>query len=540
MLEQTGRPVTLAPNAMVTSPHSLASSAGLDVLRTGGSAVDAAIATSAALAVIYPHMTTIGGDAFWLIHDARTGEVRYLNGGGRACAGATVEAVRERGHDTIPFRGIVPGTLTVPGALASWGAAHGEYGKLPMARLLEAAIGYARDGFPVTERLAFNIDANAELLREVPETAAVLLPGGEAPKAGTGIANPDLARTLETIAGNGPDGFYRGEVARELVRASDALGGFFTLDDLAGAYAEWGAPLSGTYRDVTIYNTPPPTQGFTVLEMLNILEHTPLDECAFLSADHIHLMVEAKQLAFHDRDLHLADPAFAEVPLDRLLSKDYAGERAALIDPDGAMPWDQVPSYGTLDGDTVFMSTADSEGNTVALIQSLYSAFGSGVMAGNTGVMLQNRGSYFDMDQGHPNRLEPGKIPAHTLMASMARRDGKLWAVLGCQGADGQPQIQLQLYVDMIDFGLDIQQALEAPRFLSGRISLIEPRDELHVEGRMPEATVRGLEAKGHKMDVWPAWNNRAGHASGFLIDPDTGMLSGGADPRSDGAALGY
>ncbi len=540
MPEQTGRPVTLAPNAMVTSPHSLASAAGIDVLRAGGSAVDAAIATSAALAVLYPHMTTIGGDAFWLIHEAKTGRVRYLSGGGRAVAGATIAAMAERGHDDIPFRGIVPATLTVPGALASWVEAHGDYGKLPMARLLESAIGYARNGFPATERLVFNIDANRDFLAKVEETAALLLPGGDVPAPGSRIVNANLARTLEAFASEGLAGFYGGDVAKELVRASDALGGLFTLDDLAGVSATWGEPISTTYRGVTVYNTPPPTQGIAVLEMLNLLEGFDLPSMDFLGPDHIHAMVEAKQYAFHDRDLYLADPAFAEVPLERLLSKDYAAERAALIDMARATPWDQVPSYGTLDGDTVFMSTADSEGNAVALIQSLYAAFGSGVVAGNTGVMLQNRGSYFSLDPDHSNRLEPGKVPAHTLIASMAKRDDRLWSVLGCQGADGQPQIQLQLYVDMIDFGLDIQQALETPRFLSGRISLNEPRDELHVEGRMPEATVKALAARGHRMDVWPAWNNRAGHASGIVFDHATGTLSGGADPRSDGAAIGY
>ncbi|MBO6783982.1 MAG: gamma-glutamyltransferase [Alphaproteobacteria bacterium] len=540
MPEQTGRPVTLAPNAMVTSPHSLASAAGLDVLRAGGSAVDAAIATSAALAVLYPHMTTIGGDAFWLIHEAGTGKIRYLSGGGRAVAGGNLDAMAARGHDTIPIRGIVPATLTVPGALASWVEAHDSYGKLPMARLLESAIGYARDGFPVTDRLAFNIGANRDFLAGTAETAAILLPGGEVPAPGSRIVNPDLARTLEAFAANGFDGFYRGEVAQELVRASDALGGLFTLDDLASASASWGEPISTTYRGVTVYNTPPPTQGLTTLQMLNLVEGFDLPGMEFLGPDHIHAMVEAKQFAFHDRDLHLADPAFADVPLDRLLSKDYAAERAGLIDMSRATPWDAVPSYGTLDGDTVFMSVADSDGNAVALIQSLYAAFGSGVVAGNTGVMLQNRGSYFSLDPDHPNRLEPGKVPAHTLIASMAKRNDRLWSVLGCQGADGQPQIQFQLYVDMIDFGLNIQEALETPRFLSGRISLNEPRDELHVEGRMPEATVAALADRGHRMDVWPAWNNRAGHASGIVFEHANGVLCGGADPRSDGAALGF
>lgn len=540
MLEQTGRPVTLAPNAMVTSPHSLASAAGVDVLRAGGSAVDAAIATSAALAVLYPHMSTIGGDAFWLIHDAQTGDIKYLNGGGRAVAAATREGFSARGLDEIPFRGIVPATTTVPGALASWVEAHKSHGKLPMPRLLESAIGYARDGFPATERLAGAIAQNRDMLAQVRETAAILLPDGNAPTTGQKILNPDLARTLEIFADQGHDGFYAGEVAQEIVRVSRALGGLIELEDFASQHAQWGAPISTDYRGVTVFNTPPPTQGITVLQMLNLLEAHDLGNMAFLGPDHVHLMVEAKQLAFHDRDRHVADPDFADVPVERMLSKDYAAERGALIDMNRAMAWDQVPSYGTLDGDTVFMATMDSDGNAVALIQSLYSAFGSGVVAGNTGVMLQNRGSYFTLDPDHPNCVAPGKIPMHTLIASMTKRDGKLWSVLGCQGADGQPQIQLQLHVDMIDFGLDIQRALEVPRFLSGRIGLTEPRDPLHVEGRMPEATVTALAARGHKMDVWPAWNNRAGHASGIVHDPETGIRSGGADPRSDGAAIGY
>jgi len=540
MLEQTGRPVTLAPNAMVTSPHSLASAAGVDVLRAGGSAVDAAIATSAALAVLYPHMSTIGGDAFWLIHDAKTGGIKYLNGGGRAVAAATREGFSARGFDEIPFRGIVPATTTVPGALASWVEAHSAHGKLAMPRLLDSAIGYARDGFPATERLANAISQNREMLAETPETAAILLPGGDAPTTGQKIINPNLARTLEIFADQGRDGFYAGAIAQEIVRASKVLGGLIELEDFANQHASWGEPISTDYRGITVFNTPPPTQGITVLQMLNLLEPHDLGAMELLGPDHVHLMVEAKQLAFHDRDQHVADPAYSDVPVERLLSKDYAAERGALIDMHQAMAWDQVPSYGTLDGDTVFMATMDSDGNAVALIQSLYSAFGSGVVAGNTGVMLQNRGSYFTLDPEHPNCVEPGKIPMHTLIASMTKRDGKLWSVLGCQGADGQPQIQLQLHVDMIDFGLDIQRALEMPRFLSGRIGLTEPRDPLHVEGRMPEATVTALAARGHKMDVWPAWNNRAGHASGIVLDPDTGIRSGGADPRSDGAAIGY
>jgi len=384
------------------------------------------------------------------------------------------------------------------------------------------------------------IAQNEDLLKQVAETAEILLPGGLTPKPGDRITNPNLARTLEIFAAEGRDGFYAGEVAHEIVRATRERCGLATLEDFARQQARWEEPISTDYRGVTVYNTPPPTQGITVLQMLNMLEQHDLASMPFLGVDHVHLMVEAKQLAFHDRDMLVADPDFVDVPVARLLSKDYAKERGALIGMKTAMPWDQVPSYGSLDGDTVYMAAIDAEGNAVSLIQSLYAAFGSGVVAGKTGVMLQNRGSYFSLNPNHPNRLEPGKIPLHTLIASMTKRDGKLWSVLGCQGADGQPQIQLQLHVDMIDFGLDIQQALEQPRFLSGRIGLTEPRDPLHVEGRMPADTVSALAARGHKMDVWPAWQNRAGHAHGIVVDPDTGTRSGGSDPRSDGAAIGY
>ncbi|MBT4907726.1 MAG: gamma-glutamyltransferase family protein, partial [Rhodospirillaceae bacterium] len=475
-----------------------------------------------------------------LIHDAKTGAVKYLNGGGRAAAGGTLEAMADRGLTDIPFRGVVPATLTVPGALASWDEAHKAYGRLPLVRILESAIGYARDGFPVTERLAGHIVERHDDLVDHEHSARIFLPDGTPPAAGTKLVNPDLARSLERFAADGWAGFYEGETATEMARFAAERGGVFTAEDFANQKARWGEPLVGEYRGVTVYNTPPPTQGFTVLEMLNLIEPFDLHKMEFLSADHIHLLVQAKQIAFHDRDLLLADPDFVDVPIDQLISKAYADERRALIDMQKALPWNKVPSHGSLAGDTVYMAAIDSEGNAVSLIQSLFAAFGSGVVAGNTGVMLQNRASYFSLDPAHPNRLEPGKIPLHTLMASMSKRGGDLWSVLGTQGADGQPQIQLQLLTDMIDFGLNIQEALELPRFLSGRISLGEARDMLHLEGRMPEATFDGLAARGHKMNRWADWNNRAGHAHGIVIEPGSGLYTGGSDPRSDGAAVGY
>jgi gamma-glutamyltranspeptidase len=536
----TGRPATLSPRGMVTCPHALASQAGVDALRAGGSAVDAAIAASAALSVLYPHMTGLGGDAFWLIYDANTRRVRYLDGGGRAAAGAGIDWFAARGMAEIPFRGILPGTVTTPGAVASWCEAHAAYGRLPLARDLEAAIGYARDGFPVTARLAGWIALTAPELALQPEAAAIFLAGGVAPRAGAKIANPDLARTLEALAQGGRAAFYEGETARELARFAKERGGFFTAADLAAQTARWGEPISGSYRGVTLYQTPAPTQGFTLLQMLNLIEPLELHRREFLGPDHAHLLVQAKQIAYHDRDRWLADPRYAEVPMERLISKAYAGERRALIDPARALSWDRVPSYGSLKGDTVYIAAVDAEGNAASLINSLYGVFGSTVVAGDTGVVLQNRGAYFSLDPQHPNRLEPGKTPQHTLIASLGFRDDKLWSVLGCMGADGQPQIQLQAYVAMIDFGRGIQEALEAPRWLSGRFALGEARDTLHIEGRFAPATIDELARRGHVINRWGPWNELAGHAHGILVDAENGLRIGGADPRSDGAAIGY
>ena len=525
---------------MVACPHALASQAGVDALRAGGSAIDAAIAATGALAVLYPHMTGVGGDAFWLIYDAKKDAVRYLDGGGRAAASARVAWFHEHGHGEIPFRGILPATLTTPGAVSSWVEAHREYGRLPLQRDLEAAIGYAREGFAVGERLAGWIEASAADLAPYPESAAIFLPQGRALRAGSRLVNPDLARTLTALAEGGRAGFYEGEVARELARFSQERGGFFNAADLASQTARWGEPLKGSYRDVTIFETPAPTQGFTVLEMLNLLEPFELHKKPYLGADTAHLMVQAKQIAYHDRDRHLADPRFSEVPVDRLISKAYADARRGLIDPARALPWDRIPSYGSLKGDTVFIAAVDAEGNAAALINSLYGVFGSCVVAGSSGVVLQNRSAYFSIDPAHPNCLAPGKTPLHTLIASLAFRNRKLWGVVGCMGADGQPQIHAQTYVSMIDHGRNIQQAVEAPRWLSGRFALGESRDTLHIESRFPHQTIDELERRGHTLDRWGDWNELAGHAHGIVVDPDNGLRMGGSDPRSDGAAIGY
>lgn len=536
----TGRPVTLASRGLVACPHSLASSAGVDALRAGGSAVDAALAAAAALAVIYPHMTSSGGDAFWLIYDAKSKQVRYLDGGGRATANADIAWFTGRGMAEIPFRGIAPATLTTPGAVASWAAAHAAYGRLPFARDLEAAIGYARDGFPVTARLASWIATVAPELKQHKEWAEIFLPGGNPPAAGSKLINANLARTLQRVAEAGHAGFYEGEVAKEMARFAREQGGFFTEADLAAQPAKWGTPLKSSYRGFTIYETPAPTQGFTVLQMLKLIEPFELHKKDFYDPQRAHLMVQAKQIAYHDRDRWIGDPAFVDVPMDMLLSDKYLDERRALMDPVRALPWDRVPSYGSLKGDTVYICAVDSEGNAASLIHSLYGVFGSGVVAGNTGVVLQNRAAYFSLDAKHPNRLEPGKVPLHTLIASLGFRGDKLASVVGCMGADGQPQIHLQAYTAMLDHGYDIQHAVEAPRWLSGRFGLGESRDTLHIESRFGAHAISELEKRGHIIDRWGAFNELAGHAHGITIDPVSGIYAGGSDPRSDGAAIGY
>lgn len=537
MRRATGRPLTLAPRGMVTSPHALASEAGVEILKAGGSAVDAAIAANAVLNVVYPHMCGLGGDAFWLLYDAAARRVRFLNASGRAPAAATIEEFRRRGLAEIPTRGLL--AVSVPGSVDGWWTAHQAYGRLPFRAILEPALGYAREGFPVTARLAAWIERSLPVITKEPTTAAMYLPAGEVPRPGARLVQPALARSLELIADGGREPFYAGEIARGIVAFSRAHGGLLAERDLAEHRSDWGEPLATTYRGVTIYEPPPNTQGVITLLLLSMIEGDDIGALPYLGPEHVHLLVEAKKLAFADRNRYIADPAFVKVPVERLLDKAYARDRRRLIHPDRASVWDRVPA-GSLEGDTVYVAAVDREGNAASLIQSLYMAFGSGVVAGETGVLLHNRGAYFSLDPGHPNRLEPGKRPFHTLMASLAFRGERLWAVFGCMGADGQPQIHLQVYSAMIDHGLDLQAAIEAPRWLSGRFAIGDPRDLLNLEGRFPPETVEGLRGRGHQLNVWEPWHELTGHAHGVLIDPDSGVRMGGADPRSDGAAIGY
>jgi gamma-glutamyltranspeptidase len=534
---QQNRPVTMAPHGMVTSPHYLASQAGVDILKKGGSAVDAAIATNSVLNVVYPHMCGVGGDGFWLIYDASKKDLAFLNASGRSPYAATMEFFRQAGMASIPLRGLLP--VTVPGAVDGWFEAHGRYGKLPISSILEPAIGYARKGFPVSHILSFKIYEAAAELTKFPDSAALFLPGGEPPRPGALLTNPNLARTLEKIAREGKDVFYKGEIARSIAGFSKENGGLLREKDFQDMKSTWGKPASTAYRDYTVFETPPNSQGITALLILNILEGYDLASMGHLSADSTHLLVEAKKLAFADRNHFISDPERMEISPDLLLSKDYAARRRALIRMDQAMDVTEVHP-GNFGRDTIYLCVIDERGNAVSLIQSLYFSFGSAVVAGKTGILLQNRGAYFSLNPRHVNRLEPHKRTFHTLMASMTFKGDELFMLFGTSGADGQPQTHAQVMTAIFDYGLNIQSAIEAPRWLSGRYLVNQPEGTLTLEGRFPPAVLEELKKRGHRAEKAESWVQIMGCAHGIVIDPENGVRMGGSDPRADGFAIGY
>jgi len=534
---QRNRPVTMAPHGLVASPHYLASQAGVDILKKGGTAVDAAIATNATLNVVYPHMCGIGGDAFWLIYDALEKNLAFLNASGRSPYGASIEYFKKAGMESIPSRGLL--AVTVPGAVDGWFQAHGRYGKLSMYSLLEPAIGYARNGYPISHILSFKAHEAFSDLSRFPASKNLFLPGGKAPRPGDVLTNPGLAKSLERIAREGRDVFYRGEIAGAIVQFSQQNGGLLSERDFQDTQSTWGKPISTRYRGYTVFETAPNSQGLTALLILNLLEGYHLSSMDFQSPDHLHLTVEAKKVAFADRNHYISDPEMVTIPVAELLSKSYAAKRRSLIRMDQAMDAMAV-APGNPGRDTIYLCVVDEMGNAVSLIQSLYHSFGSAVVAGETGILLQNRGSYFSLNPDHVNCLKPHKRTFHTLMASMTFKDGKPFMIFGTSGADGQPQTHAQVMTAVFDFGLDMQSALEAPRWLAGRYLLNQPEGTLALEGRFPLATVEELRKRGHEIQVVEGWAQNMGSAHGILIHPENGLLMGGADPRSDGAAIGY
>nr|WP_026073093.1 gamma-glutamyltransferase [Nodosilinea nodulosa] len=514
---------------MVVSPHHLASTAGLNILSQGGSAADAAIATQAALAVVYPHMTGLGGDGFWLGYQAGSGQLYGLNGSGRAGASCDRALFARLGLDAIPQRG-PQSVITVPGGVAAWGEAHQRFGRLPWADLLQPAIALAEQGYVLSRSQAHWTRVNQSHLAAYGGGNNPFLPAGQVPEAGGQVTNLPLGATLRRLASAGPQDFYQGEIAAKLVAYLGHLGGWLSKDDFARHSTTWVDPIATTYRGYRVCQLPPNTQGFTVLQMLNVLEGFDLPAVGHGTADYYHLLVEATKLAFADRDRWLGDPDFTDIPLAELISKPYGDRRRARL----SMAVAQDYSAPTVGGDTAYAAVVDREGNAVSIIQSNYFDFGSAVVPPELGFPLQNRGSLFSLDASHPNALAPGKRPFHTLMPGLVLNgEGHPHLVLGTMGGEGQPQTQLALLTRMLDFGFDPQMAIDLPRWVWGR-TWGEATTQLALESRIPQAVQRDLAARGHQVTVAPAWADQMGHAHAIQVTP--AGLRGGCDRRSDGA----
>lgn len=533
------RSVVLARNGLVATSQPLASAAGLRVLQQGGNAIDAAVTAAAVLGVVEPTMTGIGGDLFAIVYDAKTKKVHGLNASGRSAQAATIEEFHRRHLDAVPYRGEL--SISVPGVVDGWNELLTRHGTLTLERALQPAIGYARDGYAVSEIISNQWHDAEPVLARDPAAAATFLPGGHAPARGDVFRNPRLAATLEQIARGGRDAFYRGPIARAIAEDMRRRKALLAESDFAAHHSDWVEPLSTTYRGYQVLEMPPNTQGAVALEMLNVLETFDLKALGHNSAAYLHLLVEAKKIAFADRDTWLADPG--SVPPDalrRMISKEYGAERAKSIDPlHSATAYPPLTlsrgapgpeSHPSARGDTVYLTAADGDGNVVSLIQSIFENFGSGIVAGDTGIVLHNRGSLFTMKAGHPNVLAPGKRPFHTLVPAMVMKDGAPWLSFGVMGGDMQPQGHVQVLLNLIDFGMNVQEAGEAARFRHSA-------DGLALESAISPEARFGLDRRGHKI-IYSI--GAYGGFQGILFDRSRGVMMGGSDPRKDGMAIGY
>ncbi len=524
------RSVVMTRNGMVATSQPLASEAGLSILKKGGNALDAAIATALTLGVVEPMSTGIGGDAFLLYYRAADQRIYGVNGSGRCPGRLTLEALRQRGIEGVPSKGW--GSITVPGAIDAFAGVLERHGRLSFAEIVEPALMYACDGFPVSEVIAQQWQHDAPLLSQYPASAQTYLVAGKAPRAGDVHRQPQLAETLRILAAEGRDAFYRGDIAKRIVAFSQNEGGFFDMQDFATHTTEWVEPIGTDYRGHTVLELPPNGQGITALMALNVLEGFDLAAHEYGSAPYYHLLIEATKQAFADRNRYIADPAFASVPVAGLLSKAYAAARRHEINPGRAS--DFAPGTPAAFGDTVYVSCVDAERNAVSLIHSLFQGFGSGIVAGDTGICLQNRGAGFVADPSHPNALQPGKRPFHTIIPAMILRDGKPWLCYGVMGSHMQAQGHVQVALNSIDFGMNVQEALEAPRYR------IMGGCEVALEYAIPQAVRDELGFTGH--ELWPrgAQNVSYGGGQAIMIDHERGVLQGGSDYRKDGCALGY
>ncbi len=534
------RSEVIAQHGMAATSQPLATQIALDILKAGGNAVDAAIAANAALGLMEPTGNGIGGDLFAMVWDAKTQKLYGLNASGRSPYSLTLEHFKKLGLKRVPSYGPLP--VTVPGCVDGWFELHKKFGKLPMKLVLAPAIKYAREGFPVSELIAYYWNRSVPILEKWPDFKETFMPNGRAPQKGEIFKNPNLANTLEKLASGGRDVFYKGEIARTFDAFMKRVGGFLSYQDLADHKSEWVEPVSTNYRGYDIWELPPNGQGIAALQMLNILEGYDIKAMGFGRAEYIHLFVEAKKLAFEDRAKFFADPDFTDIPVKQLISKEYAAERRKLIDPKRAAKRYDTGNPALFAGDTVYLATADAEGNMVSLIQSNYRGMGSGLAPDGLGFILQDRGELFDLEEGKPNSYAPHKRPFHTIIPTFITKDGRPFMSFGVMGGATQPQGHVQIVVNIVDFGMNIQEAGDAPRMLHEGSS--EPTGEIMTDGGrvfletgLPYETVRDLIKMGH--DVGYNIGGYGGYQA-IMYDSNNKVYYGASESRKDGQAAGH
>ena len=533
------RSEVIASHAMAATSQPLATQVALDIMKNGGSAVDAAIAANACLGLMEPTGNGIGGDLFAIVWDAESGKLHGLNASGRSPANLSLEEFRNRELDFVPPYGPLP--ITVPGCVDGWFELHQKFGRLPMEDVLAPAIGYAREGFPVSELIAYYWDLSVPTRAPYANFTETFTIDGRAPRKGEIWKNPMLARTLETIGKKGRDAFYKGPLAEVMARTVQQAGGFLSVEDLAKHRSEWVQPVSTNYRGVDVWELPPNGQGIAALQILNIMEGYPVKELGFGSAEYIHTFVEAKKLAFADRARFYADMDFSDVPVQGLISKQYAEERRKLIKPRSA-PTVDSGHPALYEGDTIYLTCADSKGNMVSLIQSNYRGMGCGICPKGLGFGFQDRGELFDLKEGRANTYAPGKRPFHTIIPAFATIDGKPWLSFGVMGGATQPQAHAQIIINLVDFGMNLQEAGDAPRILHSGSSqptgqIMNDGGTVYLESGIDYEVLRDLANRGHKVQI------NVGSFGGYqaiLFDDDQGVYYGASESRKDGQAAGF
>ena len=532
------RSEVIAKHGMAATSQPLATQVALDILKQGGNAIDAAIAANATIGLMEPTGNGMGGDLFAIIWDAEKQELVGLNASGRSPYDLSLDYFKENGYEKIPSHG--PLSVSVPGCVSGWYSMHDRYGSLPMTNVLQPAITYAREGFPVSEVIAHYWQRGANYLQRFDGFAEVYMPDGKAPQKGEIFKNPYLANTLEKIATDGRDAFYKGDIARTIAKYIKEQGGFLSYKDLADHTDTWVTPISTNYRGYDVYELPPNGQGTAALQMLNILEGYDLSSMGYNSPEYVHTFLEAKKLAYEDRAKYYADPDFVSIPIKTLISKDYAEERRKLIDENqAALSYDA----GELkNGDTIYLTVADKDGNMVSLIQSNFRGMGSGMTPPGLGFVLQDRGELFSLEEGHNNVYEPHKRPFHTIIPAFVMKDGKPYISFGLMGGGMQPQGHVQIVVNMIDFGMNLQEAGDAPRIHHSSDSQptggkMTDGGEVNLESGFPEETIRKLMRMGHT--IVPAIGPFGGYQA-IMYDAENGVYYGASESRKDGQAAGY